>query len=191
MDYGTNINALLGMNDLRQLGLQSPLDASVPVMQPLQQGNSLPFHQHSLENTFLGKVAATLTAPSLDYQGQDSELLQLLAKHRSLQFNESGIRGTLLQGSGSSLMNEPSFSSPKVLQTAAPMFPPSLTARAQGGQSMQGTANFMISNARNRGSASITNAKPAHPVDLYMKCDDDTLSDYQILLRKQIEFFEA
>lgn len=31
-----------------------------------------------------------------------------------------------------------------------------------------------------------------HPaIDLYMRCDDDLLSDHQILLRKQIEYFEA
>jgi len=35
------------------------------------------------------------------------------------------------------------------------------------------------------------NSKQHPPVDLYMQCDDDILSDYQILLRKQIEFFEA
>lgn len=31
-----------------------------------------------------------------------------------------------------------------------------------------------------------------HPaIDLYMRCDDELLSDHQILLRKQIEYFEA
>mmetsp|Transcript_25168 Transcript_25168/g.27742 ORF Transcript_25168/g.27742 Transcript_25168/m.27742 type:complete len:548 (+) Transcript_25168:113-1756(+) len=35
------------------------------------------------------------------------------------------------------------------------------------------------------------NSKQHPAVDLYMQCDDDILSDYQILLRKQIEFFEA
>lgn len=29
------------------------------------------------------------------------------------------------------------------------------------------------------------------PIDLYMGCDDELLSDHQILLRKQIEYFEA
>lgn len=34
--------------------------------------------------------------------------------------------------------------------------------------------------------------KKQHPtVDLYMRCDDELLSEHQILLRKQIEYFEA
>jgi len=36
-----------------------------------------------------------------------------------------------------------------------------------------------------------TGFKPRPPVDLYLPCDEDSLSDYQCLIRKQIELFEA
>ena len=32
---------------------------------------------------------------------------------------------------------------------------------------------------------------PHPPIIVYMECDEESLSDYQCLLRKQIEMFEA
>jgi hypothetical protein len=37
----------------------------------------------------------------------------------------------------------------------------------------------------------VDDEKQHSPVDLYMRCDDELLSDHQILLRKQIEYFEV
>lgn len=79
----------------------------------------------------------------------------------------------------------------------------SLIASGQSNNSLPATGNPEVSNGRfqgahptaanppSAGQSATTSTPSGESIHLYMSCDDDDLSPYQCLVRKQIELFEA
>mmetsp|Transcript_15647 Transcript_15647/g.24021 ORF Transcript_15647/g.24021 Transcript_15647/m.24021 type:complete len:461 (+) Transcript_15647:82-1464(+) len=210
LDYEANIKAILEMSGSQQLGLQPNTNPGISIMQSMLQENSIPSFQHSLGSAaFFGNNSATAeegqnvrydqfafgqrdqSAGLLDSQSQDSELLKLLTQQKAMTFDENQLLGMLAQNNANPLLAN-SYGQAFSASNASPVLYPNLTPRDQEHCSNQGQEDTtsLINHPKGKLSSS-TNAPPHDPVNLYMKCDDNILSDYQILLRKQIEFFEA
>lgn len=209
VDYEANMKALLEIHGSQQLDLQTSTSPGLSLMEPLLQGHSMNSFQQPLGSTAGNKSAVTKevqnlgivqfssrqqdeNAGLLDSLSEDTELLKILRQEKPTSIDENKLLGMLAQNNTNPLWANPYCQAPSAPRIP-PAFLPNLASRDQGRYTSQGqdTRSKYLLDARKKQISVNMNFPPHDPVDLYMKCDDNVLSDYQILLRKQIEFFEA
>ena len=188
---GSNGNLILGgvgggqdNNNLQFLSMQNP-----PSLAPGQQAGgingSTPFA--GFGNPLVAPGAAGGNATSAPMFQQQLAWRQTFPGNPLLQPGLPGIPPNLLQGGQNGLFN-PNGQNRAVSGSGGLQ---SLQSLRDGNISIPHGSDLVIDSMGGRTAAENAKLTGRNPAMLYMTCDDDSLSEYQCLVRKQIELFEA